>query len=159
MKKRFIAFIVSLSMALCFFNIPVAAESNQRESAHRAFVNKPAQNLDFYDSKGKKYTVWSGTLVSQGSSLTGYVLVIQEVLHRLYQYNGNNNLNPHGVDGIFGDNTRLAVICFQNRYISGYYNGVYYDAGDGVVGANTWWYLHNRWSVVLGSPNLTSVVS
>lgn len=151
MKKRIVAILLVLAMAVCAFPVCAFADNPQVQSATTATLSIPAQTLRFKDCNGDIYRVESGTLVSQGSSHVGYILVIQEVLHRLYLHTGNNNFNPNGVDGIFGNGTRSAVVCFQVAYISA-------NDADGVVGPTTWWYLHDTWKNELNSPYLTSVV-
>lgn len=152
MKKKVVAILLVLVMAVCAFPVSAFADHDQYQaSVTTAAVSKPAQTLRFKDCNGNTYKVDSSTVISQGSSHVGYILVIQEVLQRLYWHTGNTNYNPNGVDGIFGNGTRLAVVCFQVAYISA-------NDADGVVGPTTWWYLHDVWENVLNSPNLTSVV-
>ena len=58
--------------------------------------------------------------IKQGS-ISNYVMILQDAL--------NNMGRPLSIDGIFGKNTRSAVINFQRYY------GL---AADGIVGCNTW---------------------
>ena len=151
MKKRLVATLLVLIMAMCVFPVCAFADYDQPQTHATSAVSKPAQTLWFKDSKGSVYYVYSGTVVSKGSSHAGYVLVIQEVLYRLFQATDNGNFNPNGIDGTFGEGTRLAVVCFQVAYISA-------NDADGAVGPTTWCYLHDTWKNELGYPNLTSVV-
>lgn len=152
MKKRLVATLLILVMIVCALPVCAFADyaQNQSPSAVTA-ISIPAQTLWFKDCNGIPYEVNSGTVISQGSSHVGYILVIQEVLQRLYINTGNTNFNPNGVDGVFGNGTRLAVVCFQVAYISA-------NDADGVVGPTTWWYLNDVWKNTLNSPALTSVV-
>ena len=151
MKKKLLALLLALALVVCTLPAPASAYYDKGQTVQLTAISKPAQRLKFKDNKGNAYYVESGTLVSSGSSYTGYIFVIQEVLERLSAKTGNTNLDPQGVDGIFGNNTRLAVVCFQVKYIGA-------DAGDGVVGPTTWWYLHQKWSYPLLKPKLTNVV-
>lgn len=151
MKKRLVATLLVLVMAVCVFPVCAFADYDQPQTHATSAVSKPAQTLWFKDSEGNAYSVYSGTVVSKGSSHTGYVLVIQEVLYRLSVAKENDNFNPNGIDGTFGEGTRLAVVCFQVAYISA-------NDADGAVGPTTWWYLHNRWVYDLRSTSLTSVI-
>lgn len=150
MKKRLIAIIITISVILCVF--PTCAFADARQTfGINTNIDDLGRMLWFKYSDGTVYYVDSEVLVSYGSSYTGYVIVIQEVLDGLYQYTGNNNINPHGIDGGFGENTRLAVVSFQVAYIG-------QQAGDGVVGPLTWKKLYIQWKDTLGSPNLEYLV-
>lgn len=146
MKKRLIAIFLVLAMALCAFPVSAFADSDE------TYGGRSVQDIyyAFKDSKGDFYLVNGNQLVSEGSSYKGYVIVIQEVLHRLYLKSGKNIYDPGTIDGIFGANTKDAVICFQNAYINA-------EAGDGVVGPQTWAKLHYVWDTVLGGPWLVYV--
>lgn len=146
MKKRIIAVILVLAMAICAFPVSAFADN---ASGQTASPMTAASIMNFYDHNGNRYPVETSTIVSTttNSSYTGYVIVIQEVLYRYYLYTGTNNYNPKGVDGIFGNNTRLALVSFQVDTMGA-------NQADGVVGPKTWAKLHEIWEL-LGSPNLT----
>ncbi len=147
MKKRIIAVFLVLTMAICAFPASAFADNASGQTASPMTV---ASTKEFYDHLGNSYFVNTSTIISTttNSSYTGYVIVIQEVLQRLYLYTGNSNYNPQGVDGVFGNNTRLAVVCFQVAMLG-------QSEADGVVGPKTWEALYNVWKNTLGSPNLT----
>lgn len=153
MKKKLVALLLVLTMALCLFPASAFADDLQTQSTSPARVSKPAQNLYFKDAYGADYLIYSGNLVSttQNSSWKGYVLVIQDVLDGLSSELHNNNFNPQGVDGVFGKNTKSAVVCFQVAYIGA-------NDADGVVGPTTWWFLYNRWIFDLGCCSLSHVI-
>lgn len=67
---------------------------------------------------------WNGQYISQGAT-GGSVSMIQQQLT-------NMGYSPQGVDGIFGNHTRSAVINFQRA------KGI---SVDGIVGPQTWKYL------------------
>lgn len=150
MKKKLIAMLLAIIMSVCIFPASAFADSGQTQSLYTTSGDID-RLLWFKYSDGTVYYVDSQVLVSQGSSYTGYVIVIQEVLDRLFRYTGNQNLNPNGIDGSFGNGTRLAVVSFQVAYIGS-------QAGDGVVGPTTWKKLHTQWDYTLGKPNLTHLV-
>lgn len=152
MKKRIVAILLVLAMAVCAFPVCAFADNPQVQSATTAAVSKPAQDLWFKDHNGADYYVYSGTIISttQNTSYKGYILVIQDVLYELSKELPNVNFNPQGVDGIFGQNTRSAVVCFQVAYIGA-------NEADGVVGPTTWWYLYARWILDLGARSLSNV--
>ncbi len=150
MKKCIVTFIIMICVIICVFPTCAFADASQPFGINTNIDDLPRM-LWFKYSDGTVYYVDSQVLVSQGSSHTGYVIVIQEVLDRLYRYTGNNNINPHGIDGSFGDNTRLAVVSFQVAYIG-------QQAGDGVVGPVTWKKIYIQWKDTLGSPNLAHLV-
>ncbi len=145
MKKKLVALLLVLTMALCLFPASAFADNGTISPASTTV----ASTIYFRDANHKLYPVKTATLVSSttNSTYTGYVIVIQEVLYRLYLSTGNTNFNPQGVDGVFGNNTRLAVVSFQVAYLGA-------NEGDGVVGSKTWGKLHDAW-VDLGSPDLT----
>ena len=145
--KKLLAILLVLSLAMCIFPASAFADSPQLNQ----FAAASGIIYNFRDRNGNIYPVNSDTLVTTGSSHTGYIIVIQEVLHRLYSATGNPNFNPNGIDGIFGSGTRSAVICFQVQYI-----GV--SGADGVVGPDTWMKLHREWFFTLGAPYLTNLV-
>ena len=139
-------------MAVCAFPVCAFADNPQAHSAASTTVSKPAQNLYFKDYAGADYRVYSGTVISttQNTTWKGYILVIQDVLDRLSRTLSVDSFNPQGVDGIFGENTRSAVVSFQWIFIGE-------NDADGVVGPTTWWFLHTRWIGDLGSCNLSHV--
>lgn len=145
--KKIIALLLILVMAICVFPVSAFAEAESPFGLNTNVEDLPRM-LWFKYSDGTVYTVDSNILVSQGSGYTGYVIVIQEVLDRLCRYTGYNNINPNGIDGVFGNGTRLAVVSFQVAYIGA-------QAGDGVVGPTTWKKLFIQWYDTLGAPNLT----
>ena len=63
------------------------------------------------------------------SSSTKYTKALQRILYHAYASTHNAIGSLSGVDGSFGNNTKNAVIAFQNK------EGL---SADGVVGANTW---------------------
>lgn len=144
MKKRLIAVLLVLTMAICAF--PASAFADNASVSPMSVTGR----ITFADRLGNEYPVETSTIVSTttNSSYTGYVIVIQEVLYRYYLRTGNVNFNPQGVDGVFGNNTRLAVVSFQVATMGE-------SQADGVVGPNTWAKLHYVWESILGSPNLT----
>lgn len=152
MKKRLVAMLLVLVMAVCAFPVCAFADNPQMQPASTTTVSKPARYLCFKDYSGADYIIYSGNVISttQNSSWTGYVLVIQDVLDGLYRALGNNNLNPRGADGTFGPNTRAAVVCFQVAYIGP-------NDADGAVGPTTWWFLYNEWISELNHCNLSHV--
>ena len=152
MKKRIVALLLVLVMAVCAFPVCAFADNPQAQPATTAAVSKPAQDLWFKDHNGNDYYVYSGRIISttQNTSWTGYILVIQNVLYELYKEFSNDNFYPGRVDGIFGQNTKSAVVCFQVAYISA-------NDADGVVGPTTWWYLYTQWILDLGACNLSYV--
>lgn len=141
------AIILVLSLAMCIFPASAFADSPQLDQ----FAAASGIIYNFRDRNGNIYPVNSDTLVTTGSSHTGYIIVIQEVLHRLYSATGNPNFNPNGIDGIFGSGTRSAVVCFQVQYLGA-------NEADGVVGSKTWRQLYTVYTNILGSPNLTYLV-
>lgn len=143
MKKRIIAVILVLAMAICAF--PASAFADNASVSPMTV----AERKEFYDRLGNSYYVETSTVVSTttNSSYTGYVIVIQEVLYRYSLRTGNANFDPQGVDGIFGNNTRLALVSFQVATMGE-------SEADGVVGPKTWAKLHDIWKNTLGSPNL-----
>ena len=145
MKKRIVAIFLVLALAVCALPASAFAD-NETVSPASTTV---ADTIYFRDANHKLYPVKTATIVSTttNSTYTGYVIVIQEVLQRLYMSTGNANYNPQGVDGVFGNNTRLAVVSFQVAYLGA-------NEGAGVVGPKTWGKLHDAW-VSLGSPDLT----
>ena len=144
MKKRLIAVLLVLTMAICAF--PASAFADNASISPMSVT----EELEFLDHYKNPYTVESSTIVSTttNSSYTGYVIVIQEVLYRYYLRTGNTNFNPQGVDGVFGNNTRLAVVSFQVAKLGA-------NEADGVVGPKTWAALYDVWANTLGSPSLT----
>lgn len=150
MKKRIIAMLLVLVMAICAFPASAFADYDQGPTASPMTA---ASSKEFYDRFGNSYYVDTSTLVSttHNSSYTGYVIVIQEVLYRYYLRTGNSNYNPQGVDGVFGNNTKLAVVSFQVAMLGE-------NEADGVVGPKTWNKIHYVWQSILGSPNLTYLV-
>ena len=144
MKKRIIAVILVLAMAICAF--PASAFADNASVSPMSVT----EEIEFLDHYKNPYPVETSTIVSTttNSSYTGYVIVIQEVLYRYYLYTGNDNFNPQGVDGIFGNNTKLALVSFQVATMGA-------SEADGVVGPKTWAKLHDIWKNTLGSPSLT----
>mgnify|MGYP000383991016 CR=1 FL=1 len=145
--KKLLAILLVLSLAMCIFPASAFADSPQLDQTEKA----TATYYTFKDHNGNFYLVNSETLVSTGSSHTGYIIVIQEVLQRLSSATGNPNFNPNGIDGVFGNGTRLAVVCFQVQYLGA-------NEADGVVGSKTWRQLYTVYTNILGSPNLTYLV-
>lgn len=144
MKKRIIAVLLVLTMAICAF--PASAFADNASISPMSVTS----TINFKDHNGKSYPVETSTIVSTttNSSYTGYVIVIQEVLYRYYLRTGNSNFNPQGVDGSFGTKTRLAVVSFQVATLGA-------NEADGVVGPKTWEALYDVWANTLGSPSLT----
>ena len=132
---------------MCIFPASAFADSPQLDQ----FAAASGIIYNFRDRNGNIYPVNSDTLVTTGSSHTGYIIVIQEVLQRLSSATGNPNFNPNGIDGVFGNGTRLAVVCFQVQYLGA-------NEADGVVGSKTWRKLYTVYTNILGSPNLTYLV-
>jgi peptidoglycan hydrolase-like protein with peptidoglycan-binding domain len=64
-----------------------------------------------------------------------HVTEAQRLLTEISSKTGNAAINPRGVDGSYGPNTRNAVIAFQNYYNA---NNTQKISVDGVVGPNTW---------------------
>ena len=75
-----------------------------------------------FDTRNTKSACSGGgyPLIKQGS-INNYVLILQDTL--------NNLGRPLSIDGVFGNNTKQAVINFQRYY------GL---KADGIVGCNTW---------------------
>ena len=85
MKKKLLALLLALALVVCTLPAPASAYYDKGQTVQLTAISKPAQRLKFKDNKGNAYYVESGTLVSSGSSYTGYIFVIQEVLERLLQ--------------------------------------------------------------------------
>lgn len=153
MKKKLIAILLVMTMAVCVLPVSAFAEDVNYVLESEAKSVAPALYL-FYDHNGNYYEVYSSVTISktQNTGYTGYICVIQEVLTRLYNKNPSlySNFNPQGIDGTFGNNTRLAVVCFQVSRIGA-------NAGDGVVGSTTWYYIFNDWYETLNRPWLTHI--
>lgn len=150
MKKRLVAICLTLIFVMCVFPVSAFADFSNTASNNRS-VNINPRNLTFYDYLGNEYIFYSGIVISQGSSWTGAVIIIQEILTAMVTPAHDNNLNPQGIDGVFGNNTKAAVICFQVKYMGP-------SEADGAVGAKTWGYLYDKYVNVLGSFSMSHLV-
>ena len=146
MKKKLIATLLLLAMAICLLPAAAFADSAEPSNASGARTIMYA----FKDYNGKFVSVDGSVLVTYGCTYKNYVCIVQSVLTQLYKVTGNTNFNPQGVDGIFGRNTEAAIQCFQVAYMGA-------NEGDGVVGQRTWAKLQEVWTKVLGSRALPNV--
>lgn len=144
--RRIVAVFLVLAIAICL--LPAAAFA---DNADTSAVPSTQSIMYAFRAHDGRYTIVNGDVIMmKGTSYKNYVSIIQSVLTELYKKTGNANYNPKGVDGIFGDDTHLAVVCFQVAYMGA-------NEGDGAVGQRTWAKLQEVWTDVLGSPALPGV--
>lgn len=147
MKRRVLALFLVLALSLCLAPANAFAEYNP-PTAEPAGINAVSY-IYFKDASGNPYRVNRYINVTTGSSYTGYVLVIQDLMNMFYYVTANSAYYVGTPDGIFGSNTYGAVTTFQANM------GLY--PVDGIVGYGTWTELHTRWQNDLGSRNLPDV--
>ena len=144
--RRIVAVFLVLAIAICL--LPAAAFADNAETSAEPSTHSIWYAFKAYD--GRYVTVNGDVIMMKGTSYKNYVNIIQSVLTELYKYTDKSKFNPKGVDGKFGDDTHLAVVCFQVAYMGA-------DEGDGAVGQRTWAKLQDVWTNLLGSPALPGV--
>lgn len=130
MKKKLVALLLVLTMALCLFPASAfAIDPNVAPSGLQPYETWFRSKYDTY------YIVNKNTNVSQGAKW-GYVTCIQDLLNKFYSCTGNSAYYVGSVDGDFGEKTHSAVLTFQANM------GL---TCDGIVGPGTWGTFHTRW--------------
>lgn len=139
MKRKIIAILLVLTMAVCAFPMSAFAASESAVT-YSAKVNYGwfGANEYFFNILGTIYRIPHGTVCSQtyNNTVYNYVYPVQYILSDFADYYSNNGYNPYGIDGIFGGNTRNAVMYYQGR------KGL---QTDGDVGDQTWTSFVNQW--------------
>lgn len=144
MKKRLIAMLLVLIMAMCIFPISAFADS-------LVYSDTPISRSGWTADDGYKFrigneirTIPYGEVCSQtyNNTVYNYVHTVQYILFDFAEYYENNNYNPNGttgssyLDGLFGSMTASAVRYYQGR------KGL---SVDGAVGDQTWQSFVNQW--------------
>lgn len=141
MKKKLIALLLLLVMAVCIF--PASAFAVSPCSVTGSIDDRSAADGFFYLMiYNKEYKIQKGTLLYNdgGEAYKTENKTAQLKLTELSIDFDENDINPGGVDGYFGDGTESATKAFQK-----YWNNdlaYWYAAGtvdvDGLIGNETW---------------------
>ena len=152
MKKRIMKAVAlfSLAMMIITFSASASAETNLA-STYTTPASYERDEYNLYTSYGH-FTVPGGTVIGKNVSSTSsstlkatYTRAAQAALTTIHNnpHLSGFDCDPNGVDGLFGDNTRNAVISFQTTIRA------YLDSNvsvDGDVGSQTWYWL--EWATI-----------
>lgn len=135
MKRKIIAILLVLTMAVCAFPMSAFAADNDESAAPRYIAS--SNDYCIYIAL-EPYTVPYGTVLSYGSK-GGHVYTAQMKLNEVSMKEKNASISVGTVDGDFGNNTRNGTYAFQRWFNT--VNSVYgmSEIGvDGVIGNQTW---------------------
>lgn len=132
MKKRLVAMLLVLVMAVCAFPVCAFAETSKIPAPKSS-----GTPYTFRDANGNNYTIYTITDCVTTGSKGKAVRLVQSLMNQFYYHTANTNYYVGSIDGDFGPNTFHAVTTFQaNMGLSPI---------DGIVGGGTWATLHLRW--------------
>lgn len=135
MKKKLVALLLVLTMAICIFPASAFAEDENVGPIIPQYLD-PDGYYHIY-IKLDLYKVPQGTVLSYGSKY-GHVYTAQMKLNEV-SVKGNASCSVGTVDGDFGSKTRTGTYAFQN-----WFNRVHDSYGvssidvDGIIGNQTW---------------------
>lgn len=133
MKKKVISLL--LVFALIISVVPTHAFAANGNTAS-TYASSTAVYV-FRNRSGGEYDIRANEYIGMGySNPTGHVIIIQVLLNRIVWETDDTGFSAGTVDGLFGTNTRNAVIYFQN------WKGL---SADGIVGPDTWAALHSAY--------------